>query len=210
MPGLVAGSLTAKIAISLGLLMFGGIALAAETGSLPTPAQSAAHRVFRAVGVPAADQQASEQSGDRASAGPGQPSHSNGGGQQHGATSPAVTGLCRAYSAGNKDEHGNALDSTSLQALATAAGGADNIEAFCAGVLANSSSGPSTSPSTTPSPSPSASPSEDEQDEQDETSPGATPASPSGNGNGQAHQPGPSSLTGPPPDLPTPAKKGKP
>lgn len=207
-PGLIAGSLTAKLAISLGVLSFGGFALAAETGSLPTGAQSAAHRVFRAIGVPEGDQQASEQTGDRTSDRTGQPTQSNGGGPQLDATSPAVTGLCRAYTAGNKDEHGKALDSTAFQALAKAAGGEADIEAFCAGVLANSGSGPSPSPSATPgpttSPSPSASPSEDE------TSPEATPTSPSERSNGHAHPRGPSHPASSPTDLPAPAKKGKP
>jgi len=207
-PGLVAGSLTAKIAISFGVLSFGGFALAAETGSLPTGAQSAAHRVFRAVGVPEADQQASARTGDATSDRTGQPTQTNGGGPQFDATSP-VPGLCRAYTAGNRDEHGKALDSTAFQALAAAAGGEANIEVFCAGVLA--SSGPSPSPSATPSPtespSPSATPNEDEQDE---TSTEATTASPSENANGPAHPPGQPHPTGTPTDLPAPANKGTP
>lgn len=191
-PAFVAGSLTAKIAISLGILSLGGIAVAAETGSLPTPAQSAAHRVFRAVGVPAADQRASDEGG--------QPTQSHGDGQQLDATSPAVTGLCLAYLVGSKDEHGHAMDSTALQALATVAGGEDKIEAFCAGVLAGPSSTPSASPSAIPTSGPSV-------PGQTPTSTEPTPASPSGSATGQGT---PTHPTGPPTDLPTPTNVGKP
>lgn len=149
-PGLVAGSLTAKIALSLGVLSLGGIAFVADTGSLSTPAQSAAHRTFRADRVPDADQQASEYAGNKG----GQPARSHGDGPQVNATSPKVAGLCRAYSAGNKHRHGKALHSSAFQALAAAAGGEDKIEAFCAGVLAGPSAGPSAIPSSGPSATP--------------------------------------------------------
>ena len=41
-------------------------------------------------------------------------------------------GLCRAYAAGTKASHGHALSARAFTALATAAGGADNVATFCA------------------------------------------------------------------------------
>ena len=52
-----------------------------------------------------------------------------------GSTGPdahAFPGLCRAYSAGQKADHGKALESPAFSALVSAAGGADNVAAFCA------------------------------------------------------------------------------
>jgi hypothetical protein len=43
----------------------------------------------------------------------------------------AYQGLCTAYAAGNKADHGRALESPAFAALVTAAGGADNVAAFC-------------------------------------------------------------------------------
>jgi hypothetical protein len=55
----------------------------------------------------------------------------------------ALPGLCRAYASGNKTEHGQALQSPAFVALVTAAGGADNVTAFCAALLPGPSAQPS-------------------------------------------------------------------
>ena len=47
------------------------------------------------------------------------------------ASGAARHGLCRAWLAGQGDEHGKREDSTAFQALAAAAGGADRIPAYC-------------------------------------------------------------------------------
>jgi hypothetical protein len=47
------------------------------------------------------------------------------------ASEAARHGLCRAWSAGQGDDHGKRVDSTAFQALAAAAGGADQIPAYC-------------------------------------------------------------------------------
>jgi hypothetical protein len=44
----------------------------------------------------------------------------------------AYPGLCRAYAAGQKDEHGNAWSSPAFAALVAAAGGPDAVTGFCA------------------------------------------------------------------------------
>lgn len=50
--------------------------------------------------------------------------------------SPSLLALCHAYQAGNKAEHGKALESPAFGELITAAGGPDRVEAFCAAQLA--------------------------------------------------------------------------
>jgi hypothetical protein len=48
---------------------------------------------------------------------------------------PSLDGQCRAYTAGNKAEHGKALDNPAFARLVAAAGGKDKVDAYCAGVL---------------------------------------------------------------------------
>ena len=47
------------------------------------------------------------------------------------ASGAARHGLCQAWLAGQGDEHGKRMDSTAFQALAAAAGGADQIPTYC-------------------------------------------------------------------------------
>jgi hypothetical protein len=77
------------------------------------------------------------------------------------ATAAARAGLCRAWQAGQGADNGSRTDSAAFQALAAAAGGADNIAGYCADVTAGSAGdhgqgqgAPSSGspPSTTPSP----------------------------------------------------------
>jgi hypothetical protein len=77
------------------------------------------------------------------------------------ATAAARAGLCRAWQAGQGINNGSRMDSVAFQALAAAAGGADNIAGYCADVTVGRAGDqgqgqgapPSGSPpSTTPSP----------------------------------------------------------
>ena len=77
------------------------------------------------------------------------------------ATAAARAGLCRAWQAGQGTNNGSRMDSVAFQALAAAAGGADNIAGYCTDVTIGRAgdhgpgqgSPPSGSPpSTTPSP----------------------------------------------------------
>jgi hypothetical protein len=52
------------------------------------------------------------------------------------ATAAARAGLCRAWLAGQGADNGSRADSVAFQALAAAAGGADNIAGYCANVTA--------------------------------------------------------------------------
>jgi hypothetical protein len=53
------------------------------------------------------------------------------------ASGAAKHGLCQAWSAGQGDDHGKRADGPAFQALATAAGGADQIAAYCEAELAD-------------------------------------------------------------------------
>lgn len=118
--------LTVKAAAAvLGVLMTGGVA-AAATGNLPAPAQQAAHALLGGAGVPApAEATATTR------AHPVGPD----------AAGPAALGLCRAWSAGQGGQHGQRLDAPAFAALAKAAGGGDQIAAYCARVTASAAGG---------------------------------------------------------------------
>jgi hypothetical protein len=92
----------------------GGVALAASNGALPGPFGG--------------------HTSSTASPGPG---GSQGPDNGHGnaAPSPSMVGLCQAFRAGAGSEHGKALDSPAFQALITAAGGKDKVDAFCSDIL---------------------------------------------------------------------------
>jgi hypothetical protein len=113
--------LTAKAAAAaLGVLMTGGVA--AATGNLPAPAQQAAHALLGGAGVPAP---AEATATTRA-----HPVGPDAAGQ-------AAQGLCRAWSAGQGGQHGSKLDAPAFAALTKAAGGSDQIAAYCARVTAS-------------------------------------------------------------------------
>ncbi len=56
--------------------------------------------------------------------------------------SPNLKGLCTAFQAGATDNPGKASDSPAFQALVNAAGSADQVDAYCAALLANDPSAP--------------------------------------------------------------------
>jgi hypothetical protein len=85
----------------------GGVAVAASTGVLPNPVN------------PHSSTTHSQAPGKGGAASP----------------SPSVVGLCTAYRSGAGADHGNALESPAFQALITAAGGKDLVDAFCTGIL---------------------------------------------------------------------------
>jgi hypothetical protein len=69
------------------------------------------------------------------------------------ASGAARHGLCQAWSAGQGDENGKRADSTAFQALAAAAGGADQVDAYCqadADASATHGQRPAAPPSTRP------------------------------------------------------------
>jgi len=73
----------------------------------------------------------------------------NAAGASSGTPSPSMTGLCKAFTAGAGSDHGKALDNPAFSALITAAGGRDNVDAYCADLLVGQQKKSSATPPTT-------------------------------------------------------------
>jgi hypothetical protein len=106
------------------------------------------------------------------------------------ATAAARAGLCRAWQAGQGADNGRRADSVAFQALAAAAGGADNIAAYCEDVTAGADShgqGQASPPSVSAPPTTVSSPS---------SGPPTDPGPPASTGPGGHGQGGPPTTTG--------------
>jgi hypothetical protein len=114
----------------------GGVAAAAATGTLPTALTGSDGKASAGISVAASHRS------DKASADPSESEKGKGPEGAKGSPSPSLVGLCHAVSAGNKDEHGKALESPAFMALITAAGGKEKVDAFCAAILASASADP--------------------------------------------------------------------
>jgi hypothetical protein len=150
---MLARSVAVKAAAGLAVVLFGGTALAAETGNLPGGSQQHAHDLFSALGVPPPDAR-STSTGPSAETTTPTPAPSSG---SHGATSESTGAttlrLCRSWDARQKNPKEKPMPAESLRVLATAAGGEERIAAFCAALLAadqgqTATHGPSTVPAT--------------------------------------------------------------
>ena len=117
--------------VGLAALSLGGVAVASE-GLSPASAERAS-------------QAPPSTSGDQAASGHGQaatfvrgPDAGDAAGRSSDhATGPDASGaarhgLCQAWAAGQGDDHGRRADAPAFQALADAAGGADQVAAYCA------------------------------------------------------------------------------
>jgi hypothetical protein len=138
----------AGLVITLGIA--GGVAVAASTDTLPiaggrddgpnpTAASAAAHTpgAPSTTGTPSPAAPAS----DAASSAPN--------GQGPDASGAARFGLCNAYTSGQGTTNGGKADSVAFQALATAAGGAGNIAAYCANTMPGGNNAHGTPPAST-------------------------------------------------------------
>ena len=108
---------------------------AAYTGSLPGPIQRAAHSTIGAPTADATDEPTDDPTDEPTGTPTGTPTDSpTGTSTTHGvgpdATGPAAFGLCNAWTHG-----GLATTSVAYRNLATAAGGADGIQAYCATIV---------------------------------------------------------------------------
>jgi hypothetical protein len=156
--------LTVKAAAVVALAAAGGVAVAATTGTLPTTLTGSEHSTSGLSGTashgagkpsarPSASDNGKNHEGDQNGANGGQ--HGNQNGDQNGegpegangSPSPSLVGLCHAVDAGNKDDHGKALENPAFTALITAAGGKEKVDAFCATLLASASAAPKEHPS---------------------------------------------------------------
>jgi hypothetical protein len=113
--GWLARVLTIKVGLLLAATTAGGVALATTTGTLPLPLSRPAP--VAPTSVPSSPRPAVAPRPVVVSARP----------------SPSLLGLCRAYAT----DHGKSLDSPTFTGLASAAGGPDRVDAFCAALLAS-------------------------------------------------------------------------
>ena len=129
------------ILAGLAALSLGGVA-AATTGLSPAsaeratqapPGSSAGKAAASAHGAAATFVRGPDASGANAAAG-GSSDHVVG----PDASGAARHGLCQAWAAGQGDDHGQRSDAPAFQALADAAGGADQVAAYCAAETATS------------------------------------------------------------------------
>jgi len=171
-------TIKAAAAALVAVLSVGGIA-AAATGHLPGQASPVADQ---AAATTAAADAAAQGLGKAAAANmdgtaPADATEAQGRESPVGpdATAAARAGLCQAWQSGQGDDHGRRMDSVAFQALATAAGGADNIAGYCKDVTAGDHGQGKASPPSVSAPPTSASPP----------------------GNGPPANPGPAASTGP-------------
>jgi hypothetical protein len=134
-------TIKAAAAALVAVLSLGGVA-AAASGLLPDQASPVADQASATTGADAAahglGKAAAANLGGSADAGlaDGQGRASAAGPD---ATAAARVGLCRAWQAGQGADHGSRMDAVAFQALAEAAGGADNIAAYCQDVAPGTS-----------------------------------------------------------------------
>jgi hypothetical protein len=134
-------TMKAAAAALVAALSIGGVAAAAG-GLLPDQASPVADQAPATTGADAAAQglgkAAAANLGGAADAG-----SADGQGRASAvgpdATGRARAGLCRAWQAGQGADHGQKADSVAFQALVEAAGGADNIAAYCQDVAVGGS-----------------------------------------------------------------------
>jgi hypothetical protein len=166
-----------RAAAGAAVVLAGGVAVAAEAGKLPSPAQRSAHHLLAPLGVPPEPARTPAGTpGSVRAAGPASQTAPQPTGPR--TTGPPQAELCRAYRRTESDKDGGrALDGSARRALAEAAGGAENIDAYCArllGVTPPPSGGPA-------SPTPSAGPDNRPMHSQPSADPSALPsADPSG------------------------------
>jgi hypothetical protein len=136
-------TMKAAAAALVAVLSLGGVA-AAASGLLPDQASPVADQAPATTGAAAAahglGQAAATNLRESAQA---RSADSQGRGSATGpeATGAARAGLCRAWQAGQGGEHGRRMDAVAFQALADAAGGADEVAGSCQVVTAGSSAG---------------------------------------------------------------------
>ena len=134
------------VVVVAGALAAGGVA-AAATGHLPGPVREAARSILATGG---GEPPASTGTGPRPApvTGTGSAGGAGGEGSRPGgatgaglgpvgagpAASPDLEGLCQAFRSGNGAEQGARLDAASFRALARAAGGEEEVAAFCEAV----------------------------------------------------------------------------
>jgi hypothetical protein len=185
-------TMRAAAAALVAVLSIGGVA-AAASGLLPGQASPVADR------APATTAAAAHRLDEAATANLGGAARTGSTNGQGGvwavgpdATAAARAGLCRAWQAGQGADHGSRMDAEAFQALVEAAGGADNIAAYCEEVTAKASADAHGTSQVSP-PSVSAPPSSVSPPS---SGPPADPGPPASTGPGGQGQGGPPTTTG--------------
>ncbi|MFI7550397.1 hypothetical protein ACIBQ2_11660 [Micromonospora sediminimaris] len=126
--------LTVKAATVIAATGLGGVALAAGTGALPNPLVDPTTRpTTQAPAAPTVTPSLPVGPADRAGA-------SNG-------PSPSLTGLCQAYAAGAATNPGKASENPAFAELVEAAGGAGQVDEYCAAAASEDRAHPTGAPS---------------------------------------------------------------
>jgi len=177
----------------VGALVTGGAAVAA-TGQLPEPVRDVTRSILDTVGgtksaAPTAPGPPASAPATRA-AGPGGdgqgPPPTAAADRGRGTTdaapgaNPDLEGLCRAYLAGKGSEQGRRLGATAFEALARAAGGPDQVDAYCQDLLPGAAK-------------PKKNPPSDDQGQEQGQGQGGPPSSTGGGNERTVSSPGPSS-----------------
>jgi len=144
-----ARSAVVRVAAGVAVVLFGGTAVAAETGNLPGSSQQHAHELFSGLGVPAPGARPTPTVPvvSRSAIVPTPTPSSVSPSETPGPAGAATRGLCRSWQARQKNPKKKPMKAESLQKLAAAAGGPEDIAAFCTALLADD-------PSVTTTPSP--------------------------------------------------------
>ncbi|RSM53721.1 hypothetical protein DMB66_38625 [Actinoplanes sp. ATCC 53533] len=153
-----ARSVVVKVAAGVAVVLFGGTALAAETGNLPGASQRHAHELFSGLGVPAPPSArpaptvpAASESAVVPTPEPSSVSPS----RTPGPAGAATRGLCRSWQARQQNPKKKPMKAESLRSLTAAAGGAEHITDFCAALLTDDPSATTTQGPAAVSPTPS-------------------------------------------------------
>ena len=187
-------TMKAAAAALVAVLSLGGVA-AAASGLLPGQASPVADQATASTGADAAAHGLGKAAAAELS-GSAQAGSANGQGQASAAgpdaSGTARFGLCRAWQAGQGADHGSRMDAVAFQAPVEAAGGADNIAAYCQNVTPGSSADANgtthASPPGVPAPPTSVSP--------PSSGPPADPGPPASTGPGGHGQGSPPTTTG--------------
>ena len=157
---LITRALVVKALTGAVVLLLGGVALAAGTGSLPPPVQQGAHDLLSPLGVAVPAGKTASPSGSSGHSPSPTPTRDPTRSPGPLPTPPGIQGLCQAWQASLRAGVGKSVDPASVKKLAEAAGGPAKIASYCATILgqpppsdpAASSGGPDKSAKAKPSP----------------------------------------------------------
>jgi hypothetical protein len=138
---MLAKLLTAKLAVAAAAaaaVTAGGVVAVAATGHLPGSPDEHSTSTPAGAGDSAKSRVSTTEASESSHGGA---KNTGANGASNGTPSPSLAGLCHAYAAGDKAEHGKALESPAFTVLVTTAGGKDKVDAYCTKILAEADHG---------------------------------------------------------------------